>query len=383
MGLKAGPRRIVILIPASAGRARYSARPMPAAAHIVAQDSLAEVTVVLGDPTLPDATKHQGRFHDEDLECVERLKQALAKLSGYRFVYLDRHETLIQDLLARPPAFVLNLCDTGFWNEARLELHLPALLELLGVPYSGAPPACITLCYDKAIVRAVAIGLGIPVPEEQFVPADRVREVLPLGYPALIKPNQADGSVGLTKDALVESDGEARRYLDGLADSLPGRDVLIQEYLPGPEYGIGVIGNPADGLRVLPPLHVDFSALAPELPPLLSFESKAIPDSPYWTDIRFVQATLDDGTLGRLSNHTRLLFGRLGLRDYGRFDFRTDAAGTIKLMEVNPNPAWAHDGKLAFMASFAGIDHSELLGLILATAQTRARRERKPKSGAR
>ncbi len=337
--------------------------------------SLSEVTVLLGDPTLPDATKREGRFHEEDLECVERLKQALAKLSGYRFAYWDRHETLIQDLIASPPTFVLNLCDTGFRNEARLELHVPALLELLGIPYSGAPPACIPLCYDKAIVRAIALGLGVPVPEEQFVPAGQVREVLPLRYPALIKPNQADGSVGLTQDALVENRDEARAYLDGLAESLPGRDVLIQEYLPGPEYGIGAIGNPEDGLQLLPALEVDFSGLAPDLPPLLSFESKAFPDSPYWTDIRFKKAELDDETLRRLSGHTRLLFERLGLRDYARFDFRADASATIKLMEVNPNPAWAHDGKFAFMASFAGIDYSGMLGLILTAAHQRVRRQ--------
>jgi D-alanine-D-alanine ligase len=349
---------------------------MSSSAHAGTRDALPEVTVILGDPTLPDATKREGRFHAEDLECVERLEQALTKLAGYRFRYLDRHETLIRDLMAEPPAFVLNLCDTGFRNEARLELHVPALLELLAVPYSGAPPACITLCYDKAIVRAVALSLGVPVPEEQFVPAERVREALPLRYPALIKPNQADGSVGLTQDALVEDEDEARAYLAGLAASLPGQDVLIQEYLPGPEYGIGAIGNPADGLRVLPPLEVDFSALAPDLPPLLSFESKAIPDSPYWTDIRFAKARLDDAAVERLAGHARLLFERLGLRDYARFDFRTDAGGTIKLMEVNPNPAWAHDGKLAFMSGFAGIDHSGMLGLILAAAQQRVRRER-------
>jgi D-alanine-D-alanine ligase len=341
----------------------------------IPSDPLSDVTVLLGDPTLPDATKRDQRFHEEDLECVERLKQALAKLCGYRFTYWNRHESWIEDLIASPPKFVLNLCDTGFRNQARLELHVPALLELLGIPYSGATPACIPLCYDKAIVRAIALGLGVPVPEEQFVPAERIRHELPLRYPALIKPNQADGSVGLTQDALVENHDEARAYLDGLTESLPGRDVLIQEYLPGPEYGIGAIGNPADELQLLPALEVDFSGLAPDLPPLLSFESKALPDSPYWTDIRFAKAELDAAVLRRLSDHVRLLFARLGLRDYARFDFRTDASGTIKLMEVNPNPAWAHDGKLAFMASFAGIDHSGMLGMILAAAHKRIRRE--------
>lgn len=332
---------------------------------------LPEVTVILGDPTLPDATKHEGRFHAEDLECVKRLQAALGTLKGYRFTYWDRHETLLADLLDRTPAFVLNLCDTGYRNQAALEPHLPALLELLGVPYSGAPPACMSLCYDKQVVRAVAKQLGVAVPEEIYVPADQVGRVLPRRYPALVKPNQGDGSVGITQDAVVADAARAQRYLAGLRSSLPGRDVLLQEYLPGPEYGVGVVGNPGRDLRTLPVLEVDFSRLGPELAPILSWESKTQPDSPYWTEIRFREARLDAAAGRRLADWSRRLFERLGLRDYGRFDFRADERGEIKLLEVNPNPAWAWDGKLAYMAGFAGLDYAGMLGLLLDVAQAR------------
>ena len=65
------------------------------------------------------------------------------------------------------------------------------------------------------------------------------------------------------------------------------------------------------------------------------------------------------------------MFARIGLKDYGRFDFRRGADGVIKLMEVNPNPAWANDGKFAFMAGFAGYSYPQMLGLILDAARTR------------
>ena len=68
---------------------------------------------------------------------------------------------------------------------------------------------------------------------------------------------------------------------------------------------------------------------------------------------------------------TSVLFKRLGLRDYGRFDFRADAQGQPRLMEVNNNPAWANDGKLAFMAGFAGISYSDMLKHILEAAMRR------------
>ncbi|MGF1610279.1 MAG: hypothetical protein ACFCUQ_12840 [Kiloniellales bacterium] len=335
-----------------------------------------EVTVLLGDPSLPDSTKFENRYHQEDLDCIERMRAALESLPGYRFELVTRHEGLLQRFLAKPPQFVLNFCDTGYRNNAFLELNLPAFLEMLGVPYSGAGPFAMVLAYDKAIVRQVAAAQGVPVPDELYIEPGDSDTVERFSYPALIKPNYGDGSVGITKDAVVADAAEARRYLAWLWDALPGRAALIQEYLPGPEYGMGVIGNPESGLTVLPMLEVDFSALGSDLPPILGFESKTQPDSPYWTDIRFREARLDAATREILAGRVRRLFARLQLRDYGRFDFRADAKGTIKLMEANPNPAWAWDGKLAIMAGIGGIAYPQMLGMILDAAQQRCARER-------
>jgi D-alanine-D-alanine ligase len=66
-----------------------------------------------------------------------------------------------------------------------------------------------------------------------------------------------------------------------------------------------------------------------------------------------------------------LLFERLECRDYARFDYRTDAVGKIKLLEVNPNPGWCWDGKLNYMAGFAGLRYVDLLRMILMAAQDR------------
>ena len=132
------------------------------------------------------------------------------------------------------------------------------------------------------------------------------------------------------------------------------------------------IGNPDQGFTVLPPLEVDYEALDPALPRLLGFESKAVPDSPYWSDIHFREARLGKADRTKIEEAATTMFERLSLRDYGRFDFRADAEGRIKFMECNPNPAWSNDGKLAYMAGFAGIEYRDMLGLILETAQSRA-----------
>jgi len=333
--------------------------------------SFRRIGVITGDHRLADPTKRNAQYSEIDTATHKTMKAAFQELCEYTFLFYDDHACLFDQLQRDAPDLVVNFCDTGFRNVPTQELNIPAYLEVLGIPYSGAPPSAMVLCFDKAIVRLVAQSLGIPVPQEFFLSSETSLEDLPHLYPALIKPNTADGSVGIMKDAVVRSHEEARKYLDWLRSALPGRDALWQEYLPGPEYGVGVIGNPATNFCILPTLEVDFSQLPTGLNPILSFESKAYPDSPYWTDIKFKQAVLDPGTEEKMHDWVRILFRRFGLRDYARFDFRVGSDRTPRLMEVNPNPAWADDGKLALMAGFAGMKYGDMLEHILRAAIAR------------
>ncbi len=327
------------------------------------------VVVLLGDPNLPDPSKPGNAFTPDDFFQVQKLREALAEIESVRFELWNDHTTLLTRLQTERPRFVLNFCDTGFRNNSRHELHIPALLEMLNIPYSGSGPVALGLCYDKALVRAVAAAHGIPVADEVFLQGDTA---LPeFSYPAFIKPNSGDGSVGITEDSIVHNAGDAANYLAKLRRELPGVDVLMQEFLSGSEYGVGLIGNAGTGFTMLPPLEVDYGGLDPNLPQLLTYSSKTDPDSPYWNQIGFREAELPTKVRQALQAWCAQLFQRLQLRDYGRFDFRADAAGQIKLMEVNPNPAWCWDGKLAHMGRAAGISHSGLLRMILEAARVR------------
>jgi len=330
-----------------------------------------DVTIVLGDPRLPDPVKRNGRWNEEDMETIDRLKAALHELPDYHFRYLDNHASLYAELRANRPHFVLNFCDEGFNNDAFMEMHLPALLEMLDIPYSGAGPACLGLCYNKSLVRGVAQAIDVPVPAETYFNSDDLAATIPSVFPALIKPNFGDSSIGINKDAVVQTWEEAIACLGRLREQMPRCPILIQEFLTGPEYSIGIIGNPGLGYRVLPPVEIDYSRLDPALPRLLPYESKWVPDSPYWSQIGYREARLDEETRRKITDYANILFERLGCRDYARFDFRADAEGEIKLLEVNPNPGWCWDGKLNLMAQIAGLRYSDLLKLIIETAQDR------------
>lgn len=336
-------------------------------------DDRMPVTVVVEDPRLPYPYQEGGAFSERDRADLRRLTTALGQLGDYRFELLDRHETLARELDARRPAFVFNLCDTGLHNRGELEAHIPALLEMLDIPYSGAPPETLAVCRDKALVRALAAELGVPVPAERYLDArDGDRDRLDGGfpYPALLKPNFEEGSRGITAAAVVASPKAAAERLEALRRELPGSPMLLQEFLGGVEVSVGLVGNPGRGLRQLPVLEVDYRRLDGDLPPILGFEFKNDPASPY-SRLDYRPAELPAPEAAALHRHSRRLFDRLGCRDYARLDFRAGDDGRLRLLEVNPNPAWVLDGGLHRMAAAAGHDYPGFLRLLLEAALDR------------
>ena len=331
-----------------------------------------DVLVCLGDPSLPDPIKRDGVFNPHDLEVVERVKATLGTLTEYSFRYHNRHDTLLDELRRRPPEFVLNLCDEGFNNDTALELHVPALLEMLAIPYSGAGPACLAACGSKVAVTGLARTLGIPTPHEQWVAVGETART-PEHYPVIVKPNAGAGSFGLTQYSVARTRSEFEQAVSRLRAEMPDTSLVIQEFLTGRELTVGVIGNPGKpgGMRTLPILEVDFSQLEGGLPPILSYDSKWDPDSQYWKQIHYRQAELPDALRLQLVRHAEQLFARLGCRDYARFDFRLDASGVPRLLEANPNPGWSWDCELTEMASWAGMSYADVLQFILQSALAR------------
>lgn len=327
------------------------------------------ILVVTGDHTLADPTKWDGHYSENDFVLHQAMCEALTSLGRWEIDICSDHATLMTRVQTDPPDLVFNLCDTGFRNVATHELHVPALLEMLDVPYTGASPAAMVLAYDKSLVNLMARALGVAVPREWVVDPATSLDPPDVVYPAFVKPVRGDGSVGINRGALVRSTDALRQQLAWFREELPGRAALVQEYLSGPEYGLALVGNPGS-LQPLPMLEVDYSLLPPDVPPILAFESKTGPDNPY-SNVVIAQARLSAEVTAQLVASSARLFERVGCRDYARFDFRTADDGTIKLMEVNPNPAWSREAKLAMMARFGGIAYPQLLELLIETAWTR------------
>ncbi|MDG6243415.1 MAG: methyltransferase domain-containing protein [Methanolobus sp.] len=337
------------------------------------KDAEKNIVVVFGDPRKNDSLKPCGVFDDDDIYTIDQLKEGLHEIDGYSFKYLDNHDTLINDLsrIRGKVDFVFNLCDEGYGNDPKKELHVPAMLEMLNIPYTGSGPQCLAFCYDKALVRGIAKDLGVPVPEGIVVKGEDSLFELPMDFPVIVKPNFGDSSFGLNQNSVCNNRDEVVRAIYDIREGLGyDKPILIEEFLTGKDLSIGIIGNPPESYTVLPLTQEDYSQLPEELPRLCGYEAKWIPDSPYWK-IRSAPANLPKDTEEMIVDWSLKLINRLECRDYTRLDWRLDAAGNPRLLEVNPNPGWCWDGHLAKMAKFAGIQYSEMMKMVLKSADER------------
>ncbi len=336
-----------------------------------------QVAVVMGDPKRKDIIKPNATFDYDDFETIDKLKMALSQLDDYKFTYLDDHTNLIAKLqkLTGKIDFVLNLCDEGFDNDAVKELHIPALLEMLQLPYTGSNPQTLAYCYDKSLIRGIATEIGVPVADAFIISAEDNLIDLNLPFPVIAKPNYGDSSFGITKKNVAYS-------VEDLSDAIVSirrlfgyqHPILVEEFLTGAEISIGIIGNP-EAYQVLPIIEEDYSDLPKDLPKICGYEAKWLPDSPYMKHLRSIPADLSIDTTQAITRHSMKLFERLNCRDYCRFDWRLNAAGEPRLLEVNPNPGWCWDGHLAKMCAIGNLNYSEMLAAILEATQLRYRTE--------
>ncbi len=329
--------------------------------------------VIMGDPSKPDLLKPLCVFDDDDFYTIDQMKSAVKELADYSFTYMNAHDTLYLDLMKTKGKvdFVINLCDEGYFNDPRKELHVPALLESLDIPFTGAGPQCLAFCYDKSLTRGVAKEMGIPVPEAFFVNPEDTTFELPFNFPVIVKPNFGDSSFGITQRSVAFDLEHLVNALNEIREKFGyDKPILVEQFLTGNDFTVGIIGNPPSSYTVLPIIEEDYSEVPPELPRICGYEAKWLPDSPYWK-IKSVVANLPDETEKKVVECCLKLFERLECRDYARFDWRLDADGNPKLLEVNPNPGWCWDGHMAKMAKASGMSYTDMIAAIIKAAEAR------------
>ncbi len=308
-----------------------------------------------------------GGIRDDEAEydgpvTLGAIREALASL-GHEVIDLEADRSFPRALLAATPDLVFNVAE-GARGRSR-EAHVPALLELLGIPYTGSDPASMVLTLDKAVAKAVVREAGVPTPRSVVMTSGD--EPLPAGFalPAIVKPVAEGSSKGVLSASVATSETHLRTLAHEMAKRY-AQGALVEEYLPGREFTVAVLGDPA---VALPPMEVVFrEGLAL---PVYSFDHKLEAND----EVRYEAPARVSAELDReLRSLALRAFAALGCRDVGRVDLRLDRDGNPSFIECNPlpglTPGWSD---LCLIAEAAGLDYRALIARILEPALVRAR----------
>jgi D-alanine-D-alanine ligase len=265
---------------------------------------------------------------------------------------------------------VFNLCE-GLSNQAAGEPVAAALVELLGIPLTGASSDMLALCLRKDRANAILRAHGIPVPEwilvRPGIPRARWRR-----FPAIVKPAAEDGSFGIGSDCVV-GDRAALEAVVARGCQQWGR-MLVQRFVGGREFNLAIVGG-----RVLPHAEIDFSRLGPGLPAVVTYAAKWEHGSPEDRGtVPRCPARLPARLAARLTQLAEHVWAAVDGTGYGRIDVRVDGRGTTFVTDVNPNPDLGVRAGLARQAAAAGWSYPDLIARIVADALARARRARGP-----
>jgi len=277
------------------------------------------------------------------------------------YVDLDLFQKLGQDKANIDLAF--NLCDDGFFSDPELEPHLPAMLDVLEIPYTGSGYLSLALCLDKARAKKILKHHDIPTPKFQvFEDVDDIKNFRRkfFIFPLIVKPVHEDASIGIKDVSIVKNEEELRERV-ALVIKEYKQPALAEEFIDGREFNVGIIGDK----EILPISEIIFD-LPEHKPKIVNYDAKWKEESPdYKGTSRRCPAEVDEELKKKLISLALRASKRMLCRNYFRVDFRVDKDGNPYVLEVNPNPDISEDAGLAAMAKASGYSYKDLIEKVI------------------
>ena len=303
-------------------------------------------------------------------ETIDAIRAAIESL-GHEVVPLEATRELPQRLAEAKVDLVFNIAE-GLSGRNR-EAQVPALCELVGIPYTGSDSATLSLALDKALAKRILRKHGILTPEFQVMATGRekLHPWVSQKFPLIVKPNAEGSSKGITGSGVVDDETGLRAAVKEIVDRYR-QPALVEEYVFGREFTVGLLGDKKP--RILPPMEICFKDASKQRP-VYDFEIKQ-----EWEKHVYYEcpAKLSPSELKAVERAARETFIALDCRDVARIDLRMNAQGQVYVLEVNPLPGLTPDySDLVLITKAAGIDYRTLISEILAGALKRLREKKR------
>ena len=335
-----------------------------------------------------NAPKFEGMPEDmwDDLDSektVHALVNAIRQ-GDHECEFLEGDITLFDTMRKYHPDICFNICE-GHFGDAR-EAQVPAILEMLRIPYTGSRVLTLALALDKPMTKRVLHYHELPTPP--FQSFERVDDPLndDMEFPLFVKPSREGTGMGVSAKSIVHNEAELCEQIAYTLERYK-QTALVEKYIEGREVTVGLVGNligpvsrhlPDDedaprmeaGLRFLPPLEVDLQPYQ---------ETDTVYSNRLKVDLAdqlnyLVPAPLDRDMVAELNWLAAAVFRVCGALDVSRVDFRLDVHDNWKpyILEINPLPGLSPGiSDLVLEAGADGIDHTGLVNMILDTALRR------------
>ncbi|MER3447986.1 MAG: D-alanine--D-alanine ligase [Candidatus Dadabacteria bacterium] len=303
------------------------------------------------DPLLPEDA-----FEEMDsIETVEAIESILHR-AGHETLRLGSGKGFVVSVLENPVDIVFNIAEG--WGTRSREAHVPSVLEMLGIPYTGSDPLTLALTLDKGMAKRVVMSAGVLTP--RFMILKSLEDFnSDLSFPLILKPAWEGSSIGIRRNSKVENIKEFVEKFEWLIDSYR-EPCLVEEFIQGEEVTVGVMGNESPrviGMMMIQPRNGSFRDF------IYSLEVKR-----NWREeVNYIcPPPISGPTLNELRRSALAAYEALTCRDVARLDFRIGKDGMPYFLEANPLPGLNPEtGDLPIMVQKEGMPYEELILSIL------------------
>ena len=322
--------------------------------------------ILLFDLSLKIAPEdYSAYWQTPDWKIEKDVKNTLIKL-GHEVIPFGIHDDIdpfLKIVKEQKPDLVFNMSE-AFLGKRDFEPNLTSLMQLVGLPFTGAGPMSLQLCKDKGLTKVILDYHQIKIPK--FVVAKKSRSVTSLKsfpFPAFVKPLDLESSEGISQSSFVKNEKEAIARVKFIHDRL-GADAIIEEFIDGREVYVSILGN--DNLKVFPPRELFFKQKAEDEPKFATYKSK-------WDQAYRKKWGIDSGWANefpepmqkKLNEVCKKIYRLLGIQGFGRIDLRIKGED-IYFIEANPNPSIGKKEDYALSANKAGVEYEDLIAKIVA-----------------
>ena len=240
--------------------------------------------------------------------------------------------------------------------------HIPAMCEMLKIPYTGSPPLVQATVMNKGKAKETLLARGLPTLPFQIFKSSKDKVNPKLNFPLIVKPVAQGSSAGITNKSVVNGNGELERQVAFILETFK-EPALVEPFLDGREFSIAMLGNPP---KILPIIESDHSALPKEYLPLDSLEVKWLFEETSGANNLVCPAKIEKSLKQKLENICIKAWEVLGIFDLCRIDIRCDKNENPYILDVNSPPGLippevSKSSYFPFAAREAGINYEELL----------------------